>query len=595
MGIKDGLIVFETEETEDNLKNLKEKIIDKIGDENAGYLLDYPVIYIHTWQSRADEKEGVDSIYVGESTDVIKRTSQHYIAAEEEKNWQWHLKNDGDTPSLYIIGHSHFNKSLTLDLENRLIDFCLSMDTTRIYNGRGNPQGRYSNEDELDEIFSVIWKKLKKSNDKLFLSESQIKKSAIYKASPNHKLTSDQLEAKNKIIERVFDAICNNKGRQLIFVEGDAGTGKTVLTSSTFYELLEMEAFEKRYLNCYMLVNHEEQLRVYRDIGKKLGVCEDRIIKPTSFINACSGAREKVDVVFIDEAHLMWTQGKQSYRGENQLDDIMNIAHVTVIMFDRNQVLRTEQYWEDKQIEEKINFSKGQDNYIELKNQYRMTCAQETVQWIDLLTKELKIDKLHLSKKNQDSNGYEVVFFDSVDQMQKEIVCKAGKPDSCLSRLIATYDWEYKGKKGRNGSYWQVEIGEWSLPWNGETFDDQPWGNDKRKKRREKALAWAEQAHTINEVGSIFTIQGFDLQYAGVIIGPSVCYDKKEKCIYFDEGKKKYSSMLNNRTLSDGQKKKVSDELFRHELRVLMTRGTKGLYIYACDNDLREALKEALK
>ncbi|AEX77669.1 DNA/RNA helicase domain-containing protein [Corynebacterium diphtheriae] len=41
---------------------------------------------------------------------------------------------------------------------------------------------------------------------------------------------------------------------------------------------------------------------------------------------------------------------------------------------------------------------------------------------------------------------------------------------------------------------------------------------------KNKELSWAEKPHTINEVGSIFTIQGFDLNYAGVIIGPSVQY-----------------------------------------------------------------------
>ena len=44
------------------------------------------------------------------------------------------------------------------------------------------------------------------------------------------------------------------------------------------------------------------------------------------------------------------------------------------------------------------------------------------------------------------------------------------------------------------------------------------------EKRALKGLAWAEQPQTINEVGSTFTIQGFDLNYAGVILGPSVKY-----------------------------------------------------------------------
>ena len=35
--------------------------------------------------------------------------------------------------------------------------------------------------------------------------------------------------------------------------------------------------------------------------------------------------------------------------------------------------------------------------------------------------------------------------------------------------------------------------------------------------------------------------------------------------------------------------------LMQNELRVLLTRGTKGLYIYACDPDLRKALLDAQK
>ena len=47
------------------------------------------------------------------------------------------------------------------------------------------------------------------------------------------------------------------------------------------------------------------------------------------------------------------------------------------------------------------------------------------------------------------------------------------------------------------------------------------------------------------------------------------------------------------KTLSDGSKKNFAEELLKHEVRVLMTRGVNGLYIYACDDQLREALKKA--
>ena len=69
----------------------------------------------------------------------------------------------------------------------------------------------------------------------LFPSESQIRNSAVFKASPLHKLTREQENAKDFIIKKIFAAM-GKEDKQLIFIEGEAGTGKTVLNSSTFYE-----------------------------------------------------------------------------------------------------------------------------------------------------------------------------------------------------------------------------------------------------------------------------------------------------------------------------------------------------------------------
>ena len=104
-------------------------------------------------------------------------------------------------------------------------------------------------------------------------------------------------------------------------------------------------------------------------------------------------------------------------------------------------------------------------------------------------------------------------------------------------------------------------------------------------------MAWAEQPQTINEVGSTFTIQGFDLNYVGVILGPSVKY--RDGKIIFDPSESHNDKAIRNRTLSDGTKHKFGEKLIQHEVRVLMTRGVNGMYIYACDPELRVALLKA--
>lgn len=566
----------------DNMEGLEEFQHSLSKEKEKEILLEFPTVYIHNWENTNDYE-----IYIGESNNIVQRTKQHYKIGLDKEKWQHQLRKK--KASLYIIGHEHFNKSLTLDIENRLMLYMMSVEhVRRIHNLRGNPQRKYYPEAEMDSIFQMIWKKLQKDNKELFPSESKIKDSAVFKASPLHKLTEEQEMIKECIIQKVLAALKEEKKEQLIFVEGEAGTGKTVLNSSTFYEIFSSAKEQgKKSLKCYMIVNHDEQITVYKQIAKKLGMAnenEEIVCKPTSFINR-HDSDNLIDVAFVDEAHLLLTQGKQSYRGNDQLHDIIQRAKVTVVMFDENQILTTEQYWEAQKLEYYRKVSKKQKNYFELKNQLRMKASKEIMKWIDDFTKNRR-----LSQIPKEQTGYELKIFKSPYDLEKALREKILYEEHKLSRLIATYDWEYKSNASpeeRISKYWEVMIGNWHMPWNRELDKTL----DRKTRKINKSLSWAEQPQTIGEVGSAFTIQGFDLSYAGVILGPSVKY--RDGRIVFDPTASCNTKAVQNRTLSDGSKKKFGKILIQHEVRVLMTRGVEGLYIYACDPELQKALLNA--
>lgn len=546
-------------------------------------IANFPTVYIHNWQDSGDFE-----VYVGESNDIFKRTRQHYDAAVDKSKWQRKLMEKD--ARLFIIGHEHFNKSLTMDIENRLMHYMMSAERVKhVHNLRDNPQTSYYPVEELDEIFGRIWRGLRKENKELFPTESAIKDSAIYKASPLHKLTKEQKDARELILQKVSKALENGETRQLIFIDGEAGTGKTVLNSSTFYELYCQAEEEEKTLKCYLLVNHDEQITVYEQIAEKLGLTAKYgkvVSKPTTFINNHS-EDDPVDVVFVDEAHLLLTQGKQSYHGENQLKDIIARARVTVVMFDENQILTTEQFWEAQILEHYRNQAKAAENHIVLDKQLRMQADPVTMDWIDSFTK-----KGQLKEIPHTVDGYQIKVFDDPEMLDLEIQKKAKEKDSALSRVLATYDWEYSQKRkpdDRLRAYWEVVIGKWHKPWNRELAAEL----SRKEKRKISGLAWAEQPQTINEVGSTFTIQGFDLNYAGVILGPSVKYRNGK--IIFAPSESHNNKAIRNRTLSNGTKQKFGEMLIQHEVRVLMTRGVNGMYIYACDPELRAALLKAAK
>ena len=584
MGTNINPIVKKIDDNVDGLNNFHKSLLEKASSKEQDILLQFPTVYIHNWKGTDDYE-----VYIGESNNIIQRTKQHYDVGTDDSKWQHQLQLHN--ASLYIIGHEHFNKSMTLDIENRLMLYMMSVsNVNKIHNLRGNPQRRYYPDDEMNDIFRMIWKRLRKDNKDLFPSESAIKDSAVFKASPLHKLTDEQEEVKKNIIQKVFEALQTEKRGQLIFIEGEAGTGKTVLNSSTFYEIFAIaEEKEMEPLKCCMMVNHDEQITVYEQIAQKLGLVDRYgtvVYKPTSFINKHT-VDCPIDVAFIDEAHLLLTQGKQSYQGNNQLKDIIERSRVTVVMFDENQILTTEQYWESQLLEEYRNLAKNQKNYFELKNQLRIKSSKEVVEWIEDFTKRRMITNVPYN-----SGGYEIKIFESPLELEKALKEKAADENHKLSRLIATYDWEYSSKplmENRVRKYWEVLIGQWHKPWNRELDGEL----SKTEKRLNKSLSWAEQSQTIDEIGSTFTIQGFDLNYAGVILGPSVKYRNGE--VIFDPSASYNAKAVRNRTLSDGSKQKFGEELIQHEVRVLMTRGVEGLYIYACDDELRKALLQATK
>ena len=531
-------------------------------DSKEELLFEYPVVYIGYDSS----KKGYH-VYVGETNDIEQRTQEHLM--EERDDWQAFRKSDNTM--MIVIGHSHFNKSLTLDIENTMMMYMLGVDSVqKLNNRRTNQQYKYFTSGERKPIFSKIWQQLHELNGDLFPIEEVIRDSAIFKASPFHKLTKEQEIARKKIFLRIKELADTNATGQLIMVEGEAGSGKTVLLSTLFYRLSRMN--QDRNTKNYMLVNHDEQVKVYENIAKKLDLNVDTVSKPTKFIND-HHPDSPVDVVLIDEAHLLWTQGKQSYRGKNQLRDIMKRAKVTVIIFDPKQILKTEGYLTANDILKLENHAQQQHNLIQLKEQLRIKASEGTIIWLRHF-----IDQ-HVVLPIPNDSSYDLKIFDDAQTMYQAIQQRAATTEHGLSRVVATFDWPYKNNDRHNR--YMVTAGTLSLPWNLQIVPP----------RGQKNLPWAEQSQTINEVGSTFTIQGFDLNYAGVIIGPSVKY--RDGQLIFDPSESYNKRATNHRTLANGKKVDVHNELLANELNVLMTRGVHGLYIYAVDDQLRQALLNA--
>ncbi|WP_277620159.1 DNA/RNA helicase domain-containing protein [Listeria cornellensis] len=140
-----------------------------------------------------------------------------------------------------------------------------------------------------------------------------------------------------------------------------------------------------------------------------------------------------------------------------------------------------------------------------------------------------------------------------------------------LSRLVSTFD--YLHKKDKKDYF--IEEPNFKLPWN----------------RTHYKKTWAEVEETIHEVGSIYTIQGFDLNYVGLILGPSVSYNfEKDELEIIAANYKDSEAFKAREDIPVNQIEEVKIQIILNSINVLMKRGIHGLYIYATDPKLRQKL-----
>lgn len=645
------------------------------------YVIDYPTVYVvYSNAENRYSKCAEYTAYIGETNDIIRRTAQH-LDIDPRTREDWKVVADAvirnpDAFCQFVIGHPLFNKSMTLDVENRLMHYMSSVESVkRLNNRRTNAQGEYYTSDRFDGIFSDIWLELHREDPALFPAEEIIRDSALFKASPFHRLGPGQLDAEEAVLTQVAALSAHPTAAdrpRLIFVQGAAGTGKTVLLSHLFYriatELGEPDTREtpnsvSSGLASYILVNHNEQVNVYNQIATKLGLQKESgevVMLPSQFVNRYSETNGRgrgipdrpqgcADIVMVDEAHLLATQGNQGYSGKNQLYDILRRARMVIAVFDPEQILQTRQQWRPDVLERLFpeGFSGhgseagaidgfrtvelgGEDGlepvecdvaHIRLDRQFRIAASEQVIQWLDDFTAGRGIGVLpeDRGERNPDNTfsrrPYEVKVFDSPVDLWNAIRAKAtaesgGWNGVGLSRLLATYDWHYSSKAKNPEDphgYWNVALhcdaqGDWCMGLDerdsrgydpGAAADPDrfclPWNYqlpDADSGRIDKDLAWAEKPHTVNEVGSTFTIQGFDLNYAGVIIGPSVKY--REGRLVFDPSASE-NKLATNRRRDLGD---FSQDNLRHELNVLLKRGVHGLFLFAVDPALQRRLKE---
>ena len=292
-----------------------------------------------------------------------------------------------------------------------------------------------------------------------------------------------------------------------------------------------------------------------------------------------------VDVLLVDEAHrIQKTPNHQYTKPENrtdlpQVDAIIQSAKVIVFFIDDKQAIRGVEIGSTNLIKEAAERYGAHVEECELKAQFRCNGCDDYMKWIDHILYNEPITSVF------NLNEFDLRIFDDIQEMYNKLV-KQNNMEGQDARLMAGFCWPWSTNVVDGDLVKDVQIGEFAMPW--ETSDKVPYG--KLPKKYPKWYEWAYKPLGIEQVGCIYTAQGFEFTYAGVIIGLDLKYDKMTGKVITDKNACKDPVLKRNVREAN----MIFDDYVRNIYRVLMSRGMKGCFLYICDNNLRIYMKQLL-
>jgi DUF2075 family protein len=510
--------------------------------------------------------------YVGESTNALSRIRTHLATPKKANIFK----------TISIIGSDKFNKSATLDIESYLIQYLMAEGTYSVQNGNyGLINHNYYQQDLYRQLFKEIWNKLM-AKKVVTKSLSEIENSEVFKYSPYKSLNEDQY---NSVLQILSGLTVRQSNR--IFVQGSAGTGKTILAtylikllhSDLKYESFDdfnedeireinyVKAFREKYPNAKIglvvaMTSLRESLKnVFRQIP---GLKSSMVMSPSDVTK-----KGDYDLLIVDEAHRLRQYKNIGWLGEfkktnqrlkfgddgTELDWILKCSKNQIFFYDSDQSVKPSDIDQTRftVLLEDTNTLK-----LQLVSQMRVQGGNNYIKFIDDLLHTRKV-----IKNTYSADDYDLLMFDSLDDLYRKLEEKERTYGLC--RLVAGYAWEWKSKKDKAAI--DIELDGLRLQWNKTDSD------------------WINTPNAFKEVGCIHTVQGYDLNYTGVIFGKEIDYNPDIDQIEIDP--KLYFDI-------NGKKGANASDLKSYVINVyktIMYRGIRGTFVYACNKNLRDYLR----
>ncbi len=373
-------------------------------------------------------------------------------------------------------------------------------------------------------------------------------------------LLDEQRDAYNYVLHAVRRARQAND-KTTVIISGGPGSGKSVIALSLLGELSRQGR----------TVIHATGSRSFTHTLRKVaGARAPRVKKMFQYFNSFMAAEpNSLEVLILDEAHRIretsvnrWT--KAEYRsGRPQIDELIAAARVPVFLLDEFQVVRPGEQGTVDGIEKNARARGIRVEKINLDAQFRCGGSEEYLLWVKRL--------LGLTPGGPipwvGDPHFDVEVVESPEEMEASLQPRI--EDGYSGRIAAGYCWPWSNPTPDGTLVRDVQIGAWSRPWN--------LKGERSVGGAPAAALWATDPAGFNQVGCVYTAQGFEYDYAGVIIGPDLVW--RDGGWAMVRSANKDPDFRNRAKVDDSQ----ADRLIRNVYKVLLTRGMRGVAIHSVD------------
>ncbi|MCK7625784.1 DUF2075 domain-containing protein [Streptomyces sp. RS10V-4] len=378
----------------------------------------------------------------------------------------------------------------------------------------------------------------------------------------------DEQRVAYEMVLRAVERAHASDHKEVVIVTGGPGTGKSVIALSLLGELY------RRGLPALHATGSQSFTKTMRKVA---GARKREVQDLFKYFNSFMTARpNSLDVLLCDEAHRIRETSANRYTraehrtGKPQIDELIEVARVPVFLLDQHQVVRPGEIGRVAEIRAAAERRGLRCREVSLDSQFRCGGSDAYLQWVVRL--------LGLE-------GDGPVVWEPDGRMELAVAGTPAELEAFLeerrakgygARMSAGYCWRWSDARPGEPLPADVVIGDWARPWN--------LKGERSVMGAPPSALWATDPAGFGQVGCVYTAQGFEYDWSGVILGPDLVW-RTDRWVVDRTASK---DPVFKRSTPDAD----VDRLIRNTYKVLLTRGMVGTVLYSTDPETRAKLRE---